>query len=114
MAGRPRKVLPSGTSELTITIPTADKDYIVRTSAILGIQPGTLVRRAVETHVDLVPLLARQHKDMAEMRDMFAEMKAMIRTVATFKAAALREMVDSDNDDLIDGIEPDFSFDHRA
>ncbi|WP_173995738.1 hypothetical protein [Agrobacterium tumefaciens] len=111
--GRPKKLTPVGYSALTVEIPTADKEYITTISRVLGIAPGTLIRRAVETHVDLVPLLTRQHRDIAEMREMFAEIKAMVRTVATFKAAALREMVDTENSDSFEGFEPDFSFDGK-
>ncbi len=111
--GRPKKALPASTSKMTIELRTSERDYIEKTAKVLNLPVGKLVRIAVATHADLVPLLVRQHQDMAEMRKMVEDMKAMLRTIARFQAVAKRELDGGETESAatVEGFTPDFSFD---
>jgi hypothetical protein len=112
--GRPKKVLPDGRIKKTIEFRAVDWEFIERMAEITGDKNkiGMLIRKAVATHAGLVPLLTQQHQDMAEMRTMFEEMKAMLRTIATFQAVAKRELEDAADEatKAVEGFTPDFSF----
>ncbi|WP_429819216.1 hypothetical protein [Ensifer sp. B1-9] len=111
--GRPKKVLAEGKVKKTIEFRAVDLEYIERMAEITGDKNklGLLIRKAVATHAGLVPLITQQHQDMAEMRTMFEDMKAMLRTIARFQAAAKRELGDEDEStSAVEGFTPDFSF----
>ncbi|MGO7674884.1 hypothetical protein ACC685_33515 [Rhizobium ruizarguesonis] len=100
MAGRPKKIIPAGSSELTITIPNETRAFLEAQAEILDMPIGRLIRRAVETHSDLVSRLEQQHADMTELRGMFEEAMKSIRVIASYvRAEEIRQSDAADDYD---------------
>ncbi|RVH69161.1 hypothetical protein CN198_13930 [Sinorhizobium meliloti] len=90
-AGRPPKVKPANTSELRITIPTVTVEYIKQVAAIKGMEPGTLVREAVETHVSLGERLEKIEADMNEVRGLHSSILTSLDRIGEFIARRERD-----------------------
>ncbi|MGH0214376.1 hypothetical protein NKY66_10725 [Sinorhizobium meliloti] len=90
-AGRPPKARPADTSELRITIPTHEIEYIKQVAAIKGIEPGALVRKAVETHVSLGERLEKIEADMNEVRGLHSSILTSLDRIAEFIARRERD-----------------------
>lgn len=90
-AGRPPKARPADTSELRITIPTHDVEYIKQVAAIKGIEPGALVRKAIETHVSLGERLEKIEADMNEVRGLHSSILTSLDRIGEFIARRERD-----------------------
>lgn len=90
-AGRPPKARATDTSELRITIPTHEVEYIKQVAAIKGIEPGTLVRQAVETHVSLGERLEKIEADMNEVRGLHSSVLTSLERIGEFIARRERD-----------------------
>ncbi|MBY3575478.1 hypothetical protein HFN65_31560 [Rhizobium laguerreae] len=90
-AGRPPKVKSTDTTELRITIPTVTVEYIKQVAAIKGVEPGTLVRQAVETHVSLGDRLEKIEADMNEVRGLHSSILTSLDRIGEFIARRERD-----------------------
>lgn len=84
-AGRPKKVVAAGSSKIEVTLPDDVIAYARAQAALRGREYlGTFLKDAIYVHADLVPRLEQAEANMSEMRDMFEEMKSMLRIMTTF------------------------------
>ncbi|MBA1343932.1 hypothetical protein [Rhizobium sp. WYCCWR 11146] len=90
-AGRPPKAKPADTSELRITIPTHEVEYIKQVAAVKGMEPGTLVRKAIETHVSLGDRLEKIEADMNEVRSLHSSILTSLDRIGEFIARRERD-----------------------
>lgn len=100
-AGRPRKIIPAGSSELTVTVPNEVKAYIEAQATMLDMPVGRLVRRAVELHCDLVPRLEQQEAAIDALQETIQDINRSLRVIGGF-VARLDSVIDTDDNDSND------------
>lgn len=92
-AGRPRKIIPAGSSQVTIELPDTVIALMRATMAVRGISyPGVFIRQLIEAHAILLPILSEQSSDIEETRAMFAEMASMLRVIQTTQSDLMRAL----------------------
>lgn len=97
--GRPKKVVPTGSQEITVTLPSDVVALMDAAMAVRGIKyRGAFVRQLIEATDTLLPLLQSSRSEIEEMRDMFRDVKAMVR-VNTTQIADLSRALEIDVDD---------------
>jgi small-conductance mechanosensitive channel len=92
VAGRPKKIIPAGSSELTITVPNEIIAFLEIESARQEIPIGRLVRRSVETHLSIGDRLEKVEADMKEVRDLHKEILSSIDVITLFIAQQSRDL----------------------
>ncbi len=89
--GRPRKEADPNVAEFRFNARKDDIAFVDAAAARLGVERGTLIRRAVEAYVDPLARLQQaanttdqMRADMREMRGLFGKIHDLIKRVADF------------------------------
>lgn len=90
---RPKKVIPTGSSQITMDLPNEIIALMDATMAVRGIKyRGVFVREAIELYASLASLSSQKESELAEMRRMFREMHSANRIIATQVADLARAL----------------------
>jgi hypothetical protein len=93
MAGRPRKTIPEGSSQVTVELPDTVIALMDAAMAVRGMKyRGAFIRQLIEAHALLLPIASEQASEIEETREMFREIVAMMRVVQTTQADLMRAL----------------------
>lgn len=103
--GRPKKTVPTGSQEVTVTLPSEIVALMDAAMAVRNIKyRGAFIRQLIEANETLLPLFQSSQSATEEMRDMFRDVQAMMRVVQTTQGDLMRAL------DIEPAAEPEYQF----
>ncbi|OWO89994.1 hypothetical protein B5E41_29140 [Rhizobium esperanzae] len=113
--GRPKKVVPEGSTKVTMQLSFETKALMESEMELRGIEyPAVYFRMLIEASSTLLPLVQDRDSELAEMREMHRETKAMLRVMQRTQADLMRaleiEPAAEPSTDFVDEITMDGDF----